>query len=174
MYPRLFNDVVVDLGLDERLIPEILKIFSNIQVRLKLGPGVKDVLLWLMQQKVKLGLVTNGAVATQRNKVRLLGLERYFDVIVYAREKGKENEKPNPAAYKLVLTELGVGPEEALCIGDNPYTDFWGAKKLGMHTVRLLFGEFKNIRLSNEYEADTCVYTLQELVEIVKQINDGS
>jgi putative hydrolase of the HAD superfamily len=174
MYPKLFNDVVVSLGLNEELVPDILKIFSSVQVRLKLRSDAKGVLLWLRQQKVKLGLVTNGTVTTQRNKVRILGLERFFDVIVYAREKGKENEKPKPEAYTFVLTELGVVPEEALCVGDNPYTDFWGAKKIGMRTVRLLAGEFRDVRLSVQYEAGIMLRSLQELIGIVEQINDSA
>ncbi len=173
MYPRLFNDLVEDLKLNEELVLQILKIFSTLDVNLKLRSGTEEVLCWLKQRKVKLGLVTNGTVDTQRNKVQILGLERFFDKIIYAREKGKANEKPSLEPYRLVIAELGVVPKEILCVGDNPHTDFWGAKKLGMPTARLLTGEFRDVRLSNEYEADILLHSLQELMGLVSQFDDA-
>ena len=109
--------------------------------------------------------------STQRNKVSLLKIEKYFDTIKYARKIGKENEKPNPEVYRITLEALRSKPEETICIGDNPYTDFWGAKKLGIRTVRLLSGEFRDIRLSEEYEADLAVRNLEEFSTIIEQSN---
>lgn len=169
MYPRLFNDLVADLGLGQDLVPEILGIYVSTIPDLKLLPGTVNVLEGLRRNRMRLGLLTNGSVEAQKNKVRLLGLEKYFESIVYAREKGKENEKPNPEAYREVLRALHVTPEETICIGDNPHTDFWGAKKLGIRTVRLLNGEFKNIRLSSEYEADVTVRNLDEFYRLIEQ-----
>ena len=171
MYPRLFNDMIADFGLDQKLITEILKIFSNIKPNLKLYSGSEDLLLALKKQNIKLGLVTNGNVTTQRNKIQLLKLEKYFDAIVYARELGTNKDKPDPEAYKVTLEVLGAKPEEAICVGDNPYTDFLGAKTLGIRTVRLLDGEFKDVKLTEEYEADITVGTLDELHSIINKMS---
>jgi putative hydrolase of the HAD superfamily len=170
MYPRLFNDVVADLGLEQALIGEVLDLYGSVDVPLVLFPGAEPVLLKLKRLGMKLALVTNGMVQTQRHKVRLLGVEKFFDVIVYAREC-VTIEKPNPEVYRVVLKKLGVNAERALCVGDNPYTDFWGAKKLGMLTLRLLLGPFKLVRLTDEYEAENRAYTLEEVVEFVEQNN---
>ena len=99
-------------------------------------------------------------MAAQKNKVRLLGVEGLFDAVVYARENGMEFEKPNPDGYLEVLKVLKVRPDEAVCVGDNPYTDFYGAKKLGIKTARLFFGEFKNVRLDAAHEADVNLESL--------------
>ena len=171
LYSRLFNDLLADLGLDQALLAEILKIYANVTVDLKLYPGAEHLLETLRKQGTRLGLVTNGNVETQRNKVRLLGIEKYFDVVVYARELGKEHEKPNPEVYRVIIQTLHCTPEETICIGDNPYTDFSGAKKLGMRTVRLLSGEFRNIRLSEEYEAESTIRNLEEFFTIIEQSN---
>lgn len=171
MYPRLFNDLVANLGLEQDIVPEILSMYVGITPILTLYPGAEDVLGALRKRRIKLGLLTNGNVEAQRNKVRLLGLEKFFDTIVYAREKGKENEKPNPRAYREILQALHVTPKQAICVGDNPHTDFWGAKKLGMRTVRLLCGEFKDVRVSAEYEADVTVQTLGEFLRLIEQRN---
>ena len=167
MYPRLFNDLIADCGLDQKLISEILTLFSSIKPDLKLYSGSEDLFLNLKKQNIKLGLVTNGSVKTQKNKVKLLNVERFFDSIIYAREVGAGKEKPDPEAYKLILADLGAKPEEAMCVGDNPFTDFLGAKKLGIKTVRLQSGEFKNVNLSQEYEADITVKTFSQIYHLV-------
>jgi putative hydrolase of the HAD superfamily len=171
LYPRLFNDAIADLGLDQAVLPEILKIYGTVTAKLELASGAEHLLETLRKQEIRLGLVTNGNVETQRNKVQLLGIEKYFDAVFYARELGKENEKPNPEVYRIILNALHSKPDAAICIGDNPYTDFYGAKKLGLRTVRLIAGEFKNVRLSKEYEADLEVRNLEEFYTTIEQSN---
>ena len=171
LYPHLFNDIIADFGLDKAILPYILKIYANTTVNIEPFPSAELLLKTLKKQKIKLGLLTNGNVETQRNKVRLLRIKKYFDTIKYASKNGKEDEKPNPKVYSITLKTLGSKPEETICIGDNPYTDFWGAKKLGIRTVRLLSGEFRNIKLSEEYEADLTVRNLEEFFAIIERSN---
>jgi ribonucleotide monophosphatase NagD (HAD superfamily) len=64
-----------------------------------------------------------------------------------------------------------VGDGEAVCVGDDPYTDFWGAKQLGMRAVRVLCGEFKDVHLSDEYEAEIVLHNLAELPGVVERFN---
>ena len=167
MYPWLFNDIIADFGLDQKIITEILMLFSSVKPELRLYSGSEDLLLSLRQKRFKLGLITNGNVITQRNKVKLLKLEKYFDTIIYAREVAGGKDKPNPEAYLATLEALGVKPQEAIYIGDNPYTDFLGAKKLGIKTVRLQMGEFKNVNLGPEYEAEILVKKISEIYSIL-------
>ncbi len=167
MYPRLFNDLLLEFGLDQSLVAELLRIFSSVNADLRLFADSEDLLLALRGLDIKLGLVTNGNVATQKNKVKLLRIEKYFDSIIYARELGTNKEKPDPEAYRRLLENLGVKAEETLCIGDNPFTDFLGAKKLGIRTVRLLGGEFKDVSLGPEYGTDSTVTALFDIYKIV-------
>ena len=62
--------------------------------------GSEDLLLALKKQNIKLGLVTNGSVITQRNKIQLFKLEKYFDAIVYARELGTNKTNLIPKLTK--------------------------------------------------------------------------
>jgi putative hydrolase of the HAD superfamily len=170
LYPRLFNDLIASLGLNQNLLSDLLALFFGVKVNLKMFPDSQELLLALKKQKIKLGLVTNGNVKTQKNKVKLLGIENLFDFIVFARELGADKEKPDPEAYRRLIGDLGVKAEETLCIGDNPYTDFWGAKTLGVKTVRLLRGEFKDVILGSEYETDFVVTTLSNVLDIIRAI----
>ncbi len=171
MYPRLFNDLLAEFGLEQSLVTELLRIFSSVNADFRLFAYSEDLLLALRGLDIKLGLVTNGNVATQKNKVKLLKIEKYFDLIIYARELGVNKEKPDPEAYRRLLENLGVTAEETLCIGDNPFTDFLGAKKLGIRTVRLLGGEFKDVSLGPEYATD---FTVNELFDVYNIITKHS
>ncbi len=170
LYPKLFNDAIADFGLDQSLLPEILSLYASVNAPIRLFPDSEAALKLVRQRGLKVALVTNGGAKTQHNKVGLLKLEGCFDAILYAREMGAGVEKPHPDIYKEVLRRLGASAEEALCIGDNPYTDFLGAKKLGMRTLRVLRGEFKDVRLSDEYEAEYVLDSLDGLLLLLEQI----
>ena len=43
--------------------------------------------------------------------------------------------KPGPYIFKTVLTRLGINPDKAVMVGDNPYTDIVGGKNAGVQTV---------------------------------------
>ena len=170
MYPRLFNDVLRDLGLEQNLIGEILDLYGSVDVPLAPYTGTEELLLKLKQVGMKLAIVTNGMAKTQRHKVQLLNLEKCFDFIFYARECVPK-EKPDPEVYRVALKKLEVYPERTLVVGDNPHTDFWGAKKLGMQTLRLLVGPFRFERLADEYEAENRIDTLDKVAEFVENNN---
>ncbi len=171
MYPRLFNDILDDLRLDQSLIKEILRLYAQADPKLEFFPETKNVLLTLRDLGIKLALVTNGGVQIQRNKIRLLDAEKYFDAVLYAREIERGNDKPDPQVYWAALQKLGVEGGETICVGDNPFTDFYGAKQLGMRTIRVLYGEFKDVHLSEEYEADFSVNNIAELISFVQKIH---
>jgi putative hydrolase of the HAD superfamily len=171
LYTKLFNDAVDDLGLDQNLVPEILRLYATVDSPIELFPETTKTLLSLRHLGLKLALVTNGNDRIQHNKVRLLGVEKFFDVVIYARETPSAKEKPDPEVYNLALQKLGMGAGEAVCVGDNPYTDFWGAKKLGILTVRVLCGEFKDVHLSDDYEAEIVLHNLAEFLEVVERLN---
>jgi putative hydrolase of the HAD superfamily len=71
----------------------------------------------------------------------------------------------------VALQKLRVEAREAVCVGDNPHTDFWGAKQLGMRTVRILCGESKDVQLSEEYEAEIALHNLAELPGVIERFN---
>ena len=167
MYPHLFDDLLHDLRVDNDLLPTVLEIYSCVQSKIKLYEGVEEMLLKL-KKRYKLGLLTNGNVKTQENKIKLLNIENLFDEILYARRLGNNNEKPNTVAYKVLLDHLCVLPKNGIYIGDNPYIDFIGAKKLDILTVRVLTGEFKEIVVDNEHDADITVNNLKEFVDLLK------
>ena len=56
-------------------------------------------------------------------------------------------------------------PSEMVYVGDNPYKDFINIKKLGIRTVRILRGSFKDIKLDQSYEAEFTINSLDKLTK---------
>ncbi|KPK74643.1 MAG: hypothetical protein AMJ89_05755 [candidate division Zixibacteria bacterium SM23_73] len=52
--------------------------------------------------------------------------------------------KPNPAFFREILRKLGAKPDECIMISDDPLSDLMGAKKLGMKTVFVTSGKYKD------------------------------
>lgn len=85
--------------------------------------------------RLPLALVTNGALDTQSEKLRVLGLEDVFDRIVISGEVGLA--KPDPRVFALALRGIPVASDDVWHIGDNPDTDVAGAKAAGLTAVWL-------------------------------------
>jgi len=81
----------------------------------------------------KLGLLTNGPRALQRDKIDRFGFEPYFDVIVIEGEFGRG--KPEREVFAHALQTVGAQPAEAWHIGDNLYADIAGAQAVGIHAA---------------------------------------
>ena len=168
MYPHLFDDALADLGLDKELLGKVLELFATVNVPLEPYPEAIPLLRELRILGLKLILVTNGGPRVQRNKISLLGVEEYFDLVVFTRESGNTLDKPDPNGYRVAIERLGLRSEQTVCVGDNPYTDFVGAKSLGIHTVRLLLGEYKDTELGSDFEAEFLTCSLKDILGVIE------
>lgn len=43
--------------------------------------------------------------------------------------------KPNPKNYRKAMQQMGLDKSQTLFIGDQLFTDVWGAKRAGIHTI---------------------------------------
>lgn len=162
---KIFNRVLVELGLPESELPCLVNSFRCHRPSLKLYPDARG-LLEAARGRISMGIITNGVLEVQKRKVEALNLEHYFKVVVYADEYGKEHWKPSPVPFTEAWRVLGSPPpQEVVYIGDNPYIDFIGAKKLGFQTRRLLRGPFSNVEVSPEIDADAGITSLLEVLE---------
>jgi len=96
-------------------------------------------LLTRLRPHVKTGVVSDGWAAVQRRKLAALALEKRFDAVVCSDELGgRAFWKPSTAPFEAVLQQLGVAPSQAVYCADNCAKDFFGARALGMSTVRVV------------------------------------
>lgn len=43
--------------------------------------------------------------------------------------------KPNPAKYRQAMKDMGTDEKNTLFVGDQIFTDVWGANKAGIHSI---------------------------------------
>ncbi|MEK7449172.1 MAG: HAD family hydrolase [Planctomycetota bacterium] len=166
-YEFLFKELLDILGIySVSRLEKVLSIYHHHQPKLKPYPGINE-FLKALKKKYQIGLVTDGYPWMQRNKIMALGWEKMFDVIIYAAEHLPEYRKPSSLIYQLAAEKLGRRPEETVYVGDNPYEDFKGARQIGIFTIRVLQGEFKDIRLTKGDEADMAINKITDLRKVL-------
>jgi putative hydrolase of the HAD superfamily len=80
-------------------------------------------------------LVTNGHRTQVHKKLQALGLAHHFQVVVTPDDCGAK--KPDPRIFLYALEHLGVAPQHAMMVGDNPVSDIAPAAALGMHVFHI-------------------------------------
>jgi putative hydrolase of the HAD superfamily len=163
MYPHTFDDLVKKLGLKVN-IDKLVKIFHSHKGRMKMYKNTKPVLKKL-RKYFTLYLVTDGNVAMQRNKVKILGLEDFFDKIIYARKYGESYEKPSNKLYRNLVKNENIDIKKSFFVADNPHIDFIKIKELGIKTIRIRRGIYRRFFLDESHEADYCVEDIQDCVK---------
>ncbi len=108
---------------------------------LKLFAGSLPLLRFLAGRGVRNFIVSFGEPKTQHEKVKALGLDREpaVEQIFYAdREKVLTKEE----AFRQIQKKTKLPAPLILIVGERPSSEIRAGKALGMHTVRLLRGEF--------------------------------
>jgi HAD superfamily hydrolase (TIGR01458 family) len=140
----------------------------------------------------KLKIATNALV---KNKAYLLALHEnrlYKDekgelspsvgavvkALEYAcQKKAKIFGKPNPTFFREILKRLGAKPEECMMISDDPLSDLMGAKKLGMKTVFVTSGKYKDEEilksLNKKFKPDFVYRNISQIDEAVPSPHRG-
>ena len=134
-----FNLALAELGFsdDPSLVGRLVEVYRTHTPALILPPDSRSVLEEL-KGRYTLGLLTDGFLPTQRLKLQALGIEHYFDAIVYTEELGREHWKPSPRGFETLLQTLGALPEQTACVADNESKDFIAPNRLGLLTIQLL------------------------------------
>jgi putative hydrolase of the HAD superfamily len=93
------------------------------------------VLDYVKQQGYKIGLLSNTMFTGEahKNDLRRFGLIDYFDAMLFSADAGKW--KPTAEPFWHIAAELGVAPETAVYIGDDPGSDVVGGQRAGMRTI---------------------------------------
>ena len=117
-------------------LKDMVRVYREHIPEIRLFPGYRP-LLEELRKKYLLGIITDGLPAVQRGKVGALGIEGLFEKIVYSWDYGEQRQKPHLYPFMLMLEALGIPPQSALFVGDNPEKDGRGARGAGMRYVRV-------------------------------------
>ncbi|MFM2484987.1 HAD family hydrolase [Celerinatantimonas yamalensis] len=150
---KVFENLASKFNIEPDIEANMLKYFDeSFHNYSKRFDGVLECMNYLKGEGVKIACVTNGRGFFQRNKIKALGLECFFDVIVTSGELSIK--KPDPIIFNAALETLGASSDNSVFIGDNLKADMEPSKKLGMRTIWVnnksdLKPEFVDYKLSS-------------------------
>ena len=167
---NVFNLTLEELRFEyERdLIQELLRIYRQHQPIISLHEDAKWAINYF-NNLYQMGIITDGYLLTQQNKVKALGIEPSFNAIVYSDLYGRDSWKPSPVPYNQIMQLLSCKGKECVYVADNPQKDFITANKLGWMTVQICRegGEYAKIIPKKSHEANFKIKTLVELKGIL-------
>ncbi len=168
----IFNEVLHCAGIeaDETLVRELVYIYRTHPPRITLYPDAAFVLRHF-QGTLKMGLLSDGYLQTQKNKLEVLNVKDFFDTIVFTDALGRQFWKPHPAGYQKIMDHVGYSGPECLYVADNPLKDFYGARSLEWKTIHIYRadGVYKDEKPPDaDYSADIMVSDLHHLAAMIQ------
>ena len=83
-----------------------------------------------LQERYRLGMITNGYSDSQRGRLEAAGLQALFDPILISEEVGIA--KPDAQIFDMALTHLRLPPDAVLYVGDSLSHDREGCRRAGI------------------------------------------
>ncbi len=162
-----FKEIIVKYNLKNIVKDDLLKLYRNHYPSINLSAENENLLKQLKASGYKLGLITDGRSIQQRNKIKALNIEKYFEYILISEEFG--TEKPNVANFNYFVDLLG--DSSFFYVADNVSKDFIAPNKLGWKTICLM-DNGKNIHkqqfeISEAYLPHFKVQNLKEILYLI-------
>lgn len=111
----------------------------------------------------KIGIIANQSLGS-RKRLEAFGILRYIDLVVASAEEGVA--KPDKRIFEIALERAKCKPEETAMVGDRLDNDIVPAKEIGMFTIWIKQGNWKDACPREELEQpDMTVESLSELYE---------
>lgn len=157
-----FREMAAELGLDAELTTDLIADYkAGFPGTCRLFPGALECLSSLRASGMQLGLITNGSVSMQTQKVDAARLGPLLGAILIS--EGEGLRKPDQAIFHRAAERLQVTPLECVFVGDNPDADVRGAKRAGMRAVWVRDPWWND----EPKEADAAIGDIRELVSVI-------
>ncbi|MDD2497430.1 MAG: HAD family hydrolase [Desulfitobacteriaceae bacterium] len=166
----IFNQAAkhLNLGSSKLLIEKLVGVYREHLPSIQLYDDAK----WILEnlKGVKLALITDGYLDVQKKKVQALGLEKFFELIIFSDQYGRECWKPSLVPFQKVMEYFRCTGEDCVYIGDNPEKDFAAPNVLGWDTVQVKRkeGQCTNRVMDPPYQAKKVVDSLFGFHELIR------
>ncbi len=149
---------------DRELFEKAFPIFSELYAenssrRSVLYPGVREGLVWLESQPLRIGCVTNKAERYTLPILADLGIADHFEIVVSG--DTLQVKKPDPGPLLHVADFFGVDPEQSLMIGDS-MSDVKASRAAGFSIVCMSYG-YNHGEDIRDYNPDSVIDSMAEL-----------
>jgi putative hydrolase of the HAD superfamily len=156
--------------IDARLMERLVEAYATPALRVppRIDDGAAAALERLAARGLALCVVSNtmrtpGAVF--RRIFEQAGLLAWFKALTFSDECGIR--KPDPEIFWLTLRQIGVAPEEAVHVGDDPILDVEGARAADLHGVIQVTADGRS---SWPVKPDAVIRGLAELPDAVERL----
>lgn len=118
--PIIVQDLLPQLSFEagQKLAEDKEKRFREIALSLTPLAGLLDLLAWIETQGLQKAVVTNAPRENVNFMLKVLKLADTFDTVVLGEDATAG--KPDPACYKLALSQLNISAKEAIAFEDSP------------------------------------------------------
>lgn len=169
-FETVFDHILTSYEIPETELADLIAAYHSGTPDISLYPETETVLSTL-PDSCRTAVITGGKHG--RQKLQLLGINDAFDEVYVTPDN--DTSKRESAPFETVLDVLGVDPQQAVFVGDNPELDFYWPNTLGMTTVwvrrpHTLFGSSD----SPEARPDYVLPDLSLVPEIVATVLNGA
>ena len=134
VFMKLFE--LKNAKVSELEVKEMMLSFRALSLKkLKLYDGIEDLLKSLKEHGKKLYLLTNAQRVFTEQEIVFLGLNQYFDGILYSSDAGIK--KPDAGFYEMLIHEYQLDKNSTVMIGNDALCDVEGALNAGIHAFFL-------------------------------------
>jgi len=125
-------------------------------------PGAVE-LVHALHTRVQLGIITNGFTELQDRRMRRVGFDRHFELLVISEQVGAA--KPHIDIFEHAFERMQRPPRERiLMVGDNLSTDVQGGRNAGIDTCWVNhYGKQAPVDLQPTFEVDN-LHQLHQLL----------
>lgn len=148
----------------------LIEVYRTHKPKLILPEDSKFILKYLKENNYKTGLITDGRVITQWNKIESLQIKNFFDHIIITDQYGLEFRKPHKKPFIDMVNYFKIVPSEAIYVGDNIKKDFKAPNELGMRTIRIIRERGLYKEASEADETFLPQFTIKSLYELLRYI----
>lgn len=164
------QNAMKDFGYDitEEEALKFQHVYRRHQQHLDISETMEKILNLIKEHGISLAILTNGDTEHQMEKIRGMGLERWFsdDRIFVSDAVGYF--KPDVRTFQAVENALKLNREETWYIGDSIENDVEGAGAAGWHVI--LFNRRHNDTSVIQHKPDYIVENEEELLDVVKKV----
>jgi len=164
---KIFDDFLYRENIAENSF-KLVNVYRNAKRKLSLYPDVLSTLKSLRNFGNKLVLVTNGRSETQKEKIKILKIEDYFDDIFILDDFGKEHWKPSVLIFNKIYNEYKGNLTDYLFIG-NGQEDLEFSKNA---KIKFIFVDRKDSIKKADIRNEQGVCVVKNLKEVIKLIEE--
>lgn len=131
---------------------------------LPMKKGVREILTFLRDANIPIGLASSTKEETVRSQMTDLGLIDFFKEIVGG--DAVEHSKPNPEIYLIACEKMGYAPADCMAVEDSP-NGIRAASRAGMETVMV-----PDLVQPDEEMRRTADHIFEDLLELKEYIKN--